>query len=566
MHKPFFFTLILLIFFTNHIQAQVDGNMELKQMYQADQSARVSSSIDWAALNKQDSLRRRRLYELIKEGKLQTGQDYYHSAMILQHGNDTTASAMTVQLMKKALALDSTKNKWLLAAAIDRDLMLRNEPQIYGTQFIKSGKDIKWERYKIDSTKVSDEERKSYRVETLAEQRQKEWLMNLEPLADYYLKTGSIDETITLIKEQHQRERLSAYSLEVEVNNFGYRLLQQNKTSEALKVFRLNTELYPDAFNTFDSYGECLMNMGRTEEALAAYWKSLVLNPKNNNARTLLETYRQQSLVKSDTMALHINEQNTIFVKAVFNGTDTLDLNFDSGSTELTLTRETIDKKLITKPQLYNSFYTLRIGSRDYHTKVYDAQLSGHGTAGRFGWDLFRNNVVELNYDKHIMVVHPVLPATVGKDKGYSRLAITYVQGLPCIISTIVQNGVSITDTFLFDSGYQRTAMLDKDLMQATGFPAAQMKELKRVVMKGAQGNEIPVITAELQSLKIGRYTLKKVPVQQVTTNKPMRGHNIHILGNEVLKRFNIFLDFQNNVVYLKPNSLYNAGYIESKK
>jgi hypothetical protein len=61
--------------------------------------------------------------------------------------------------------------------------------------------------------------------------------------------------------------------------------------------------------------------------------------------------------------------------------------------------------------------------------------------------------------------------------------------------------------------------------------------------MKGAQGNEIPVIIANLQVLQIGKYTLKNVPVQQVTTNKPLRNKNIHILGNEVLKRVNVVLD-----------------------
>jgi len=81
--------------------------------------------------------------------------------------------------------------------------------------------------------------------------------------------------------------------------------------------------------------------------------------------------------------------------------------------------------------------------------------------------------------------------------------------------------------------------------------------------MRGAQGNEVPVITSDLQLLKIGKYELKDVPVQQITSNKPLHGANIHILGNEVLKRFDTFLDFQNNVIYLKPNHLFNAEYIE---
>lgn len=63
----------------------------------------------------------------------------------------------------------------------------------------------------------------------------------------------------------------------------------------------------------------------------------------------------------------------------------------------------------------------------------------------------------------------------------------------------------------------------------------------------------------------MGNLVLEKVPVQQITGNKPMRNRNAHILGNEVLKRFNVFMDNKNGFVYLKPNSLFNAEYIETK-
>jgi tetratricopeptide (TPR) repeat protein len=56
-----------------------------------------------------------------------------------------------------------------------------------------------------------------------------------------------------------------------------------------LKIFKLNTELYPDGFNTFDSYGECLLLLNKKEEAKIAYKKSLELNPKNNNASQKLK-------------------------------------------------------------------------------------------------------------------------------------------------------------------------------------------------------------------------------------------------------------------------------------
>ena len=273
-----------------------------------------------------------------------------------------------------------------------------------------------------------------------------------------------------------------------------------------------------------------------------------------------------QGKILSDSIPMTINEHNTIFVKAIFNGTDTLNLNFDTGTTELILTNEVLNNKLKTIPKLYNTFYNLQIGNTNYKTKVYDAVLTGHGTDGRFGWDLFKNKVVELNYDLNLMIIHSVLPKNISKSNKFTELKISFFKDLFLIESEIKQNGVSNKDLFLFDTGYQRTAMLDNDLLKDGKFPVEKMEVIKKVIMRGAQGNEIPVITSNLKVLKIGKYKLKNVPIQQLTTNKPLRDKNIHILGNDVLKRFNIFLDFQNNVVYMKPNHLMKDPYTDQKK
>lgn len=268
----------------------------------------------------------------------------------------------------------------------------------------------------------------------------------------------------------------------------------------------------------------------------------------------------------SDTIPLTINEQNTIYVKAIFNGSDTFNLNFDTGTTELVLTNKVLTGRLQSTTKLYNTFYNLKIGNRNYQTKVYDAELTGHGTDGRFGWDLFKDKVVELNYDKGLMVIHDQTPRQVVNDKAYTKLPVNYFDNVFTVETTIIQNGVESKDSFLFDTGYQRTAMLDNDLLKKAAFPVDKMEEIKKVIMKGAQGNEVPVITSNLERLQIGGYTLENVPVQQITGRKPMQGHDIHILGNEVLKRFNTFLDFTNNVIYIKPNKLYSVEYVEKKK
>lgn len=273
-----------------------------------------------------------------------------------------------------------------------------------------------------------------------------------------------------------------------------------------------------------------------------------------------------QKTISSDSIPLIFNDQNTFFVKAVFNKTDTLNLNFDTGTTELVLINDVLKNKLKSVPQLYNTVYDLQIGGTNYKTKVYDAQLTVHGSDGRFGWDLFKGKVVELDFDKKLMIVHAVLPNEVASDHKFTKLKIEFFKDLFLIESEIKQSGIVNKDLFLFDTGYQRTAMLSSDLLKAGKFPVEKMEVIKKVMMHGAQGNEIPVITSKLKTLKIGKYSLKNVPVQITTINKPLKDKDIHILGNEVLKRFNVFLDFKDNFVYLKPNGLFNDKYMEEKK
>ena len=87
-------------------------------------------------------------------------------------------------------------------------------------------------------------------------------------------------------------ERSDPAAVEVEVNAVGYALLQTEKAEQALAVFELNTRVFPAAFNTWDSLGEAYMTLGRDDEAIRAYERSLELNPENTNAETMISRIR----------------------------------------------------------------------------------------------------------------------------------------------------------------------------------------------------------------------------------------------------------------------------------
>jgi hypothetical protein len=76
------------------------------------------------------------------------------------------------------------------------------------------------------------------------------------------------------------------------LNALGYRLLGSQRLDEAVAVFELNVEAYPNAFNTHDSLGEAYIVRGDTAQAIVSYEKSLELNPQNTNAAQMLERLR----------------------------------------------------------------------------------------------------------------------------------------------------------------------------------------------------------------------------------------------------------------------------------
>ncbi len=71
---------------------------------------------------------------------------------------------------------------------------------------------------------------------------------------------------------------------EDELNNLGYDLLRRHEFRDAIRIFQLDVEAYPQSSNAYDSLAEGYMDDGDNVLAVVNYRKSLQLNPKNANA------------------------------------------------------------------------------------------------------------------------------------------------------------------------------------------------------------------------------------------------------------------------------------------
>ena len=79
-------------------------------------------------------------------------------------------------------------------------------------------------------------------------------------------------------------------------------MLNQNRTDEAIEIFKLNIEAYPKSANTYDSMGEAYMKKGDNVSAIRFYKTSLELNPGNSNA-----------VLKLKEMGVEYNTEEIVF-------------------------------------------------------------------------------------------------------------------------------------------------------------------------------------------------------------------------------------------------------------
>ncbi|HKQ09210.1 MAG TPA: serine hydrolase [Blastocatellia bacterium] len=78
------------------------------------------------------------------------------------------------------------------------------------------------------------------------------------------------------------------------LNSLGYSYLRSKKIKEAIEIFKLNVEAFPNSSNVYDSLAEAYMENGDKALAIQNYKKSIELNPDNANGVEMLKRLEQK--------------------------------------------------------------------------------------------------------------------------------------------------------------------------------------------------------------------------------------------------------------------------------
>ena len=97
---------------------------------------------------------------------------------------------------------------------------------------------------------------------------------------------AAAEERFTELRE----EEFEGYFVsEAQLNMLGYRYLGKAEMDAALAIMEMNVSLHPTSGNTHDSLAEVYYNIGRREDSLREYRRSLDLDPSNTNAEKFIK-------------------------------------------------------------------------------------------------------------------------------------------------------------------------------------------------------------------------------------------------------------------------------------
>jgi hypothetical protein len=257
---------------------------------------------------------------------------------------------------------------------------------------------------------------------------------------------------------------------------------------------------------------------------------------------------------------------------------DTLNFVFDTGSGGISLDSTTADYlKLVTvktertirgiggiKTVDFTMDHTLKLPglqapSLDFHINDYELLTSVYGIRidGIIGFSFLRRYIVRLDYDNQDIEVYS--PGSFKYPRGGYLLKPNF-STLP-LQSATIDDGRAITSRFIFDTGAGLSLLLSKDFVD----DSAVFRKSRKFYPTQAEGlgGKRQMSISVAKEVKIGPYKFRKVPVHIFeddynVTSYPLLGG---LIGNDILRRFNVILNYPEQSIHIKPNSHYTESF-----
>ena len=204
-------------------------------------------------------------------------------------------------------------------------------------------------------------------------------------------------------------------------------------------------------------------------------------------------------------------------------------------------------------------FPNLDVEHLDIHINNYDLLTSVYGVKidGIAGYSFLSRYIVKVNYDENMLEIWE--PGTIKYPKGGIFLK-PAINGIP-VFDADVADEKSSSSRFYFDTGAGLCLLMSEDFEKDSSI----LQKGKKIISTQAEGlgGKTQMKLTTVKQIKIGKYKFKKVPAHifrdeyNVTAYPSLGG----LIGNDLLRRFNLVINYGENEIHLKPNSHYKETF-----
>lgn len=201
----------------------------------------------------------------------------------------------------------------------------------------------------------------------------------------------------------------------------------------------------------------------------------------------------------------------------------------------------------------------LTVDSLNFHINNYDilTQVYGEKIDGIIGFSLLSRYIFNINYDSLRISIF-----TNGRMK-YPRGGWLYepiLRTLP-VQTARIRDAVTSNSRFLFDIGAGLCLMLNEDFIEDSNF----LNKKRVLYSKEAEGvgGKIDMHLTVIKEIRLGPYRFRNIPtfVFDDTFNLTSYPYLSGIIGNDILRRFNLILNYAKREFYFMPNTHYQDPF-----
>jgi hypothetical protein len=205
------------------------------------------------------------------------------------------------------------------------------------------------------------------------------------------------------------------------------------------------------------------------------------------------------------------------------------------------------------------TFPGLKVKQLDFYINNYDILSSVYGERidGIIGYSFFRRYILKINFDS--LRIEVFSPGNINYPSKGTLLHPLFT-ALP-IQPLTIKDARTVRSNFYIDTGAGLSFLISEQFQEDSSFIKKRRKPVS-VQVQGLGGKREMLLTI-IKKVQIGPYRFRKVPTNILNDEYNAISYPFiaGLIGNDILRRFNLIINYPNKEIHLLPNSHFQDKF-----